>query len=194
MIHKMVIRTILVFVIFALLFNMIGCDPDADGNGDVLYTIPPDRRTYFVTAYFVGPSILTCTGENLEWENVGIFRPYIKLKDGPAESSFTRTFDIQGAKDIGSDWLGYLEASWEVGDEFASSYRYVPVAPDSNATEVEGSETLNGNFWLGCTKKCAVRGNAGKTGTSPRDVFFQSHDGMTIISGDFSPVIQCFKQ
>ncbi len=127
-----------------------------------------------VQVTFSGNTSLVCTGNYLEWENVGVFTPTITLEDGAAEAPLALSFDIQGAKDIGSDRLGLLAATWAVGDVSASSFIYVTQAPASGTTVPEGAVSLTDGFWLGCTKVCAVRGNAGKTGTSARDVYFES--------------------
>lgn len=144
-----------------------------------------------VQVAFSGNTSLVCTANNLEWENVGVFTPTITLENGAAEAPLALSFDIQGAKDIGSDRLGLLAATWAVGDVSASSFIYVTQAPASGTTVPEGAVTLTDGFWLGCTKVCAVRGNAGKTGTSARDVYFESRRSDSPVVNDYSPVVGC---
>jgi hypothetical protein len=172
------------------------CDGKNGGNtgntdSTVLNPVPWENQFHFLTATFDGPATLHCTGSNFKWEDRGVFIPHIKLNEGPAKGPLTLSFDIQGAKDIGSDWLGYLEASWNTGDTYARSFRYPAKAPNSDAVQPDGAVTITNGFWLGCTANCAVRGNAGHTGTSRRAVFLRSRGNNAQITNNFDMKVGC---
>jgi len=169
------------------------CTPGSISNSDddVLVPVTWEHKFHGLDVTFDGEKTLKCTGEYLKWEDVEVYLPTITLKDGPAEGPLTLIFDIQGQKTIGSDWLGLLEANWVPGDESASSFRYLTQAPNTVTTVPDGAETLTNGFWLGCTKKCIVRGNAGMTGSSTSKIFLQIHSGSAEIQNVFSLEVKC---
>ena len=193
MYHWKTHRTFLILIILALITMGTQCRPVVTNpDDDVLIPVSWETKFHGLNVSFTSPGNLPCTGEYLKWEDVRVFIPTITLKDGPAEGPLTISFDVQGAKEFfGSARLGLLEATWITGDTSASSFRYVTQAPASGTTVPEGATTITNGFWLGCTKKCAVRGNAGKTGTAARDVFLRSRTSQAEIQNDFSPVVGC---
>ncbi len=123
---------------------------------------------------------LTCTHEHMNYADVKLFRPIVKLS-APALHDFQTYFTIHehGWPDIPT--IGYFLASFRQGDTEPSSITTpndIDVVEEFlkmniNRMPVGAPSEETGAFWLGCTKKCIVRGNGPKGRAGAQDVFLK---------------------
>jgi hypothetical protein len=123
---------------------------------------------------------LECSGNDLRYEDVKLFRPILRL-DVPAPTAFDLQFTIMEKGDLSNPNIGVFFVRFEAG-EYES---YATTTPNDKST-VEGLMSMNinrmpsgapneetGGFWLGCTKKCVVRGNGPKGNAGPQYVYLE---------------------
>jgi len=123
---------------------------------------------------------LVCTGEDMRYEDVKLFRPIVRL-DVPAPTGFELQFTIMAEGEWSDPNIGVFMVRFEAGE-----YQTFAVTTPNVKSVVEGlmSMTINRmpsgapgeetrGFWLGCTKKCVVRGNGPKGNAGPQKVYLQ---------------------
>jgi len=124
---------------------------------------PPSHATRLVNLTFnpeSGDYNINGTGQNLAYTNVKFYLLSVGL-DKPAPGSFTITYDIKGDEFWSDPLLGQVQVRFNTGNTTPTSIRYINTL---NGTRVPtgAPPVTEGKFWLGCTKKKILRGNAGK--------------------------------
>jgi hypothetical protein len=116
--------------------------------------VPISRNDYLVN--WPGPPRRRLTNSDLYF-----FTPIIEL-EGPAPAMFSRWYDIMA--DGPDDFIGSFKVTFNQGSTRPDKIEYPVVLPESDAEAPAGEGDEVGRFWLGCTMRGYLRGNAGNLG------------------------------
>ena len=144
---------------------------------------------------------LTCTNDHMIYsQGAKLFRPIIRL-NRPAPVGFEFNVTIQEDGVFSDPTIGFFTVRFETGDTVPSS---INTPNDKETVELALGMNINRmpvgapvqetrGFWLGCTKKCKIRGNgpAGDPGRQnvylDRDNIFRPDGPMELGGKDKSP-------
>lgn len=143
------------FVLLIMAAGLAGCYHTGTSTSNIVvrpFDFAPSDGTYN----------LNCSGRALQWSDVEFYTPQISLQD-PAPADVQLFFWVKKDRTMWADpTLGFFHATIRQGQRQPAANDIVGPTHNGGAAPQGAPNETRGNFYLGCTRKCKVKGSEGK--------------------------------